>query len=208
MVGLRDRKAAKIKLAILEEMVSLLKKMKFKQINVMELCDTIDISKVTFFKYFPKKEETLIYFMNIWCLRQIVNLQKSGKVGIAAIQLFFTSLAKDYEMNPNLMLALIGFIANLDEIPTTYKITAIEKKLLYPDEDGIENLEIMNIHEILDEHLKEAVKLREVDLNYTIDERLNLLASLFYGTALTAHTKRIKDVESLYKGNLKFVFNL
>jgi hypothetical protein len=207
MVGLRERKAAKIKLAILDEIILLLKKMKFKQINVMELCDSIDISKVTFFKYFPKKEETLIYFMNIWCLRQLVNLKKNGKKGVAATQLFFSSLAKDYKANPNLMLALIGFIANLDKKPTNHKITAIEKKLLFPDDDEIGNVEIMNIHEILEKHLKEAEELKEIDLNYSINDRLNLLASLFYGTALTAHTKRIMDVELLYKRNLKFVFN-
>ena len=65
----------------------------------------------------------------------------------------------------------------------------------------------MNIHEIIEKHLKEAEELKEIDLNYSINDRLNLLASLFYGTALTAHTKRIMDVELLYKRNLKFVFN-
>ncbi|MDH5475586.1 MAG: TetR/AcrR family transcriptional regulator, partial [Cyclobacteriaceae bacterium] len=67
MSKIRNIKAARIKTKILEETKSLIGKGSFKDLYVAELCERVKISKVTLFKYFPQKEDILLYYQRIWC---------------------------------------------------------------------------------------------------------------------------------------------
>ncbi|MDZ7647451.1 MAG: hypothetical protein U5K54_09840 [Cytophagales bacterium] len=61
------------------------------------------ISKVTLFKYFPQKEDILLYFFRVWCLKRAVDFREKPKEGIAAITYFFDKFAEDWESHPGIM---------------------------------------------------------------------------------------------------------
>ena len=54
-MGLQKRKKGKNKINILRLFIEKLKHKPFKDIYVEDICDEVEISKMTFFNYFPKK---------------------------------------------------------------------------------------------------------------------------------------------------------
>ena len=74
-MNLRKEKAARLKLAILDEAQRLIAKRPFEDLFVEDICARVKISKVTFFKYFPQKEDLLLYHLRIWCLNRAVELK-------------------------------------------------------------------------------------------------------------------------------------
>ena len=77
-MGLRKEKAAILKLSVLENMIRLIGRKPFEDLFVDELCEKIKISKVTLFKYFPRKQDILLYYFRIWCLRRAVELNRQA----------------------------------------------------------------------------------------------------------------------------------
>ena len=55
MMGKRELKSANIKVSILNATLELLQNRNFDQVYVTDICERCNISKVTFFKYFPSK---------------------------------------------------------------------------------------------------------------------------------------------------------
>ena len=84
-MNLRKEKAALIKLAVLQETHKLIGKKSFEDLHVLEICERVKISKVTFFSYFPKKEDLLLYHLRLWCLTRAVELNQKPRVGIQGI---------------------------------------------------------------------------------------------------------------------------
>ena len=74
-MSLRKEKAARLKLAVLEQTVRLIGKKPFDDLYVEDICDKVKISKVTLFKYFATKEDILSYYFRVWCLRRVVELR-------------------------------------------------------------------------------------------------------------------------------------
>ena len=84
-MSLRKEKAARLKLSVLDQTLKLIGKKSFDDLYVDEICDKAKISKVTLFKYFPKKEDILLYFFRIWCLRRAVELHEKPREGMQGV---------------------------------------------------------------------------------------------------------------------------
>ena len=65
-IPLRERKSARIKLALLDAALERMLKRPFAEITVKELCEAVEISEVTFFNYFHAKNELLRYYLRLW----------------------------------------------------------------------------------------------------------------------------------------------
>src|SRR5688572_26126740 len=96
-MSLRKEKAARLKLSVLDFTVRLIGKKSFDDLYVEEICDKVKISKVTLFKYFPQKEDILLYYYRVWCLRRAVELRDKPKEGMQAIYYLFDRLAERSE---------------------------------------------------------------------------------------------------------------
>ncbi len=86
---LRKEKAARLKLAILDNTLKLIGNRPFADLHIDEICKKTKISKVTLFKYFPQKEAIALYYLRVWCLRRTVEVQQNKREGIAGIYHLF-----------------------------------------------------------------------------------------------------------------------
>ena len=204
LICLRDKKKARIKLKILEITLELLKNKDFNEVFVEEICEQAEISKVTFYKYFPQKEDILVYFMRVWCFQRSIELKYSPKIGLAAIYNLFEKATSFPDSQ--VMISLISFIVKLKKKPDLLEIDTVEKMLLYPEENNIAELSVISLEEMFLKHLKEAVKNGELTAITDFHPIIIVLGSIFYGMPVINHIHQESDLRSNYLIHLGLIF--
>lgn len=129
---LRKEKAARLKLAILDNTLKLIGNRPFADLHIDEICKKTKISKVTLFKYFPQKEDIALYYFRVWCLRRTVELQEKNREGLTGVYHLFDKLSEDVERVPGMVLALAAYLADMKRSPKPFPLKAEEKKFLFP----------------------------------------------------------------------------
>ena len=129
-MSLRKEKAARLKLSVLEQTLKLIGKKSFDDLYVDEICAKSKISKVTLFKYFPQKEDILLYYFRIWCLKRAVELNEKPRDGLAGINYLFDKLSEECDVYPGIILSLFAYLADLKRPPKPFPVKLEEKMLI------------------------------------------------------------------------------
>ena len=111
-VGKRAHRAARIKVNIFKALLKLSGNKQLDEISVDALCTDSGISKVTFFKYFPQKEDVLFYFIRIWCFDRALELRSNNKSGMHGIYFIFERMAETYDRYPGLVMSSLAALAS------------------------------------------------------------------------------------------------
>ena len=88
-LGLRERKAAATRLAIVRTLHERLGAMPLTEISVDDLARDANVSRMTFFNYFPTKEHAVDLLMMVWLLEIERDLARRGLRGTRAIERVF-----------------------------------------------------------------------------------------------------------------------
>jgi AcrR family transcriptional regulator len=204
-MSLRKEKAARLKLAILDEAHHLIGKKSFEDLYVDDICARVKISKVTFFKYFPQKEDVLLYHFRLWCLNRSVELKQNQRTGLAGIYYLVDKLADDMDQYPGILLSLIGYLADLKRPPKPFPVKPEEKAWLFPNIKSAEQLEIQSLEIMLESFVLEAIFKKEITRNTSTREITHLLSSAIYGAVITAHLMQQHPVKLYFRKNLDLV---
>ncbi|MCK6618292.1 MAG: TetR/AcrR family transcriptional regulator [Cyclobacteriaceae bacterium] len=204
-MGLRKQKAARLKVQILDQTVKLIGKKPFEDLFVDEICAKVKISKVTFFKYFPQKEDILLYYFRLWCFDCSVELQSKPREGLQGVYYLAEKLSEACENHPGLMLSLIGYLADLKRPPKPFPVKAEEKQLLYPGKPDILTLDILSLEQMLEKFSLEAVFKKEITKTSSTREVTHLFMTCLLGSVVTAHINQISPLRYFFKKNLELV---
>lgn len=200
--GIREKKSAKIKLQVLRVTLELVGKKSFKELYVDQICEEVKISKVTFFKYFPQKEDILLYYYRVWCLENIVTISKKPE-GIDRVKAVFESMAITYDKYPGLILSLISYLTSHTRPPAPFPFKPIERELQFPEIGNILEYELLSLPQMLEKYLLEAVFLNQIQKNRDTKELSHLFLSAIYGCIMTSHLRQVDSVNVLMKRNLE-----
>lgn len=204
-MGIRKEKAAKLKVQILDQTLKLIGKKSFHDLYVEELCEKVKISKVTFFKYFPQKEDVLLYYFRIWCLGRAVELKEKPREGIQAMYFLFDKLGDEFENRPGLMLSLIGYLSDSRRPPKPFPVKVEEKRLLFPEQEDINTIEILSLDQMLEKFTLEAIFRKEITKTTSTRDITNLLTTTFLGSVTTAHINQINPIKIFFRRNLELL---
>jgi AcrR family transcriptional regulator len=204
-MSLRKEKAARLKVQILEQTRKLIGKKSFQDIYVEDLCAKVKISKVTFFKYFPQKEDVLLYYFRIWCMERSVELKRKPKEGIAAVFYIADSLGEECENHPGLMLSLVGYLADAKRSLKPFPVKPEEKKLLFPDYQEVNSIEILSIDQMIEKFTLEAIFKKEITKITSTRDITNLLMTSFIGSIVTGHTNQITPLKYYFRKNIELI---
>jgi AcrR family transcriptional regulator len=201
-MSLRKEKAARLKVQVLEHTLKLIGKKAFDDIYVDDICEKVKISKVTFFKYFPQKEDVLLYHFRIWCLSRSVELKMKPKEGIQGVYFLMDRLSEECEAHPGLMLSLIGYLADFKRPPKPFPVKPEEKKLLFPDVEDITAIEILSLDQMLEKFTLEALFKKEITKTSSTRDITNLFNAIFLGSIITAHINQLSPPKLFFRRNL------
>src|SRR5690349_20086724 len=154
-MSLRKEKAAKLKIQVLDQTLKLIGKKSFEDLYVDDICARAKISKVTLFKYFPQKEDILLYYFRIWCMSRCVELSLKPREGASGLVNLFDKLGETSEEHPGLMLAVLGYLSDMRRSPKPFPIKMEEKKLLFPDVNTISTIEILSLDQMVEKFVLE-----------------------------------------------------
>jgi AcrR family transcriptional regulator len=204
-MSLRKDKAAMLKLAILDNTLRLIGKKSFDDLYVDDICKRVQISKVTLFKYFPQKEDILLYFLRLWCLKRTVELREKPREGVAGIYYLFDKLGEDFESHPGIILSMVAYLADLKRAPKPFPVKAEEKKLLFQEIKDIQQLEIMSIDQMFERFALEAIFKKEITKTSSTRDLTTIFTAMFYGLILTAHLQQAEQQKFYFKRNVEIV---
>jgi len=201
-MSLRKEKAARLKVQVLEHTLKLIGKKAFDDIYVEDICEKVKISKVTFFKYFPQKEDVLLYHFRIWCLGRSVELKQKPKDGLQGVYYLLDKLSEECENHPGLMLSLIGYLSDFKRPPKPFPVKPEEKKLLFPDVDDIISIEILSLDQMLEKFTLEAIFKKEITKSSSTRDITNLFNTIFLGSIITAHLSQQSPQKLFFRRNM------
>ncbi len=202
-MSLRKEKAARLKLSVLDHTIRLIGKKSFDDLYVDEICEKVKISKVTLFKYFPAKEDILLYYFRVWCLKRAVELRDKPKEGMAGITYLFDKLSEEGEMYPGIILSLFAYMADLRRPPKPFPMKPEEKKLLFSDIKDVQSIEILSLDQMFEKFSLEAIFKKEITKSSSTRDLTNLFTSMFYGSILTAHLLQLDQLKFFFKRNIE-----
>lgn len=200
--GLRERKKGLLKLSLIEALLDALSHDHFDDIKVKDLCDVVNISEVTFFKYFERKEELLQYYMQVWNYEREVRIYNEGrKRGLEGIYAVFN----DISVTANVIAILntqAVFISRCKVRPDPIILTPCERWLIDNEHSPKSPL---GLSEQFNLHLQEAIEDGYIPEDISITDCTMLLSSLFYGGSLMAHATGM-PIKEHYQHSLKIIF--
>lgn len=201
-MSLRKEKAARLKVQVLEHTLKLIGKKPFEDIYVEDICEKVKISKVTFFKYFPQKEDVLLYHFRIWCLGRSVDLKLKSREGMQGVYYLLDKLSEECEAHPGLMLSLIGYLSDAKRPPKPFPVKAEEKKLLFPEIEDVNTIEILSLDQMLEKFTLEAIMKKEITKTSSTRDITNLFTTLFLGSIISAHLNQQAPLKLFFRRNL------
>ena len=204
-MSLRKEKAALLKLAILDHTVKLIGTKSFDKLHVDEICKKTKISKVTLFKYFPQKEDILLYYFRVWSLKRLVELKEKPKEGISGILFLFDKLSEDLEAHPGIILSLVAYLSDLSRSLKPFPLKAEEKKILFPQVKDIQLIELQSLDQMFEKFSLEAIFKKEITKTTSTRDITNLLMATFYGSIITAHIVQISPVKMFFRKNVELL---
>jgi AcrR family transcriptional regulator len=205
-ISLRDRKSAKLKLLILSIAKSMLRHNSFQQIHVTDICKKADISKVTFFRYFPQKEDLLLYFMRVWAFELSIEMQKKDIKGLKAVKFIFDKYGDLCENYHSVILHLIKYHAISPVVLKPISIKKAEKHLLFPQDEEIGNREVLAFDKLLEKHMLEAIFQTEVTKSSNVSDMVSMLLTITYGSILVSKMRQ-QPVKAILKKNINSVLD-
>lgn len=206
-MSLRKEKAARLKVHVLDQTLKLIGKKSFDDLYVDDICQKVKISKVTLFKYFPQKEDILLYFFRMWSLRRSVELVHKPKEGLAGIHYLFDKLSEACEEHPGLWLSLVGYLADFKRSPKPFPIKPEEKKLVFPEITNINTIEILSLDQMLEKFALEAIFKKEITKSINTRDITNLLLTIFLGGITIAHVNHLSPLKIFFRRNVDLMLN-
>lgn len=200
--GLRERKFARTRLILARALARRLEHATLDEVAVRDLCEDAELSEATFFNYFPRKSDLLDYYTQLWMLELNWRCRHTEVKGLAAVAVSFDFMAAAWQKEPGVMGEIIARQALLREKPDPMEIGLAERRIAYPDYEGIEELPVGGVDKAWLPALEQAVRGGELPPNVHIPTVMTGLAALFYGVPLALRQSHFSAISSMYHQQL------
>jgi len=205
--SLRERKHARTKIAIVNAFVDALEKNQFEDISIRRICKEVDISEGTFFNYFSEKLDLINYYTHllflkiIWEARQVA--QEDEFPGF--IEALFTKLADEHK-NANIIYKMISVLLLQREKPKELIVPEIERKMLFPDYPGIEDVPLAFPDEFFRAYLEKAYKKGLLPAEVKVNDLKVSLDTIMIGTLLALKFDGLDNKKYHYLRQLRLLW--
>ncbi len=205
---LRQKKFAQTKLGLLKAAMEALEERPLEVISVKELCETVSISEASFFNYFARKTDLLVYFVQLWSLEMGWHAARLAeeKGGLAAIEEIFALTARQTVQHPALMAEIIAQQARMPGAPELAEVTLAERLLAYPELEGIGEVQGAGLDALLPPLLEQAVENGELPPALDRQGAVVALASLFFGVPIILRRVDVRAIEPAYREQLQWLW--
>ena len=206
--SLRERKFARTRLALAEAASHHLEAASFEALSVKSLCERVQISEATFFNYFPKKEDLIVYLDRLWTLELNWYGQQAMQQhqGLAVIDALFRYTSIQIQKKPGLMGEIIAHEARSRTRQQGPVITVAERMMAFSDLDGIVDTPDDSLEGLLRGSLQTAIEQGELPENIAMSAAMVGLVSIFYGVPLALQHGNPAAIAAMYRQQLELLW--
>ncbi len=201
----RERNAAQIKFKALKYVLNEAERRNFTDIQVVEICKHVGISKVTFFKYFTSKVDLLLYYKSVLTLQLIIKISESKKEGLSALNCIVQHFASEYIVRPSMMLGLVRYFTNSTVYVSPIAVKPAERVLFFPELDN-HKYEIISFDQLVEQQMLEVVFKKQSTLSVNSEQLSEVFLSTLYGAIIVCRMKKVDHVSLFFFQVLGTVF--
>jgi len=201
----REQNAARIKFKALEYVLSESERRNFADIQVTEICKYVEISKVTFFKYFTSKVDLLLYYRSILTLNLIIKIAESKIEGMKAINVIVQHFASEYAQRPSMVLGLIHYFTDSTTYVNPIHVKPAERLLFFPESSNID-YEVISFDQLVEQQMLDIVFKKQSTLSVNSQQLTEVFLSTLYGTIVVCRMKKADHVSMFFFQILGTVF--
>ena len=207
-IPLRERKFARTRLRLMEALIAELADKPLEAVAVRDLCERAEVSEATFFNYFTRKSDLVAYLGRVWAL----SLNWHGlrvareRPGLEAIAAVFEEGARQARTWPGPLGELIAHLASRRERPELRPLLEIEKRMAWPELEGIEEVPDQGVEVLLSRQLQHAIDSGQLPANTHLPTVMVSLVSLFHGVALALVHANPGAISGMYRHQLALLW--
>jgi AcrR family transcriptional regulator len=209
-ISLRERKYAQTKLALLHAAIEKMREKPLEAISVKELCDTVPVSEMTFYNYFPKKTDLLKYFIQITFIEMAWYLQYAvkNKTNLEMVEELVDFLARKVVGNSFIMTETLIHFGQERKKPEFEQISKAEQLLAFPDLPGIEEVHVKDtrLETMVEPYLRQAIEQGELPKNLDLNTVVLMTVSNFIGLVINLHLTEPELVRPLCRRQLHLLW--
>ncbi|GAK55859.1 hypothetical protein U27_02820 [Candidatus Vecturithrix granuli] len=207
-LSLRERKHAQTKIALAEAVMERLKAKRLEDISVKEVCETIPVSEVTFYNYFPQKTDVLVYILQLWRLEMEWHLLEweEEKSNLEMIEAYFDLAAQSFEEYPGVLSETIAYFTQKRGCIHFDDLSIAEKILAFPKLPGIEEIQLPSNpkdKKFFEKYARRAVAAEELPSNTDVELVTHSVEALFIGSIMAFHLEQPTFIRPLCQNTLK-----
>jgi AcrR family transcriptional regulator len=202
-IGLRERKAAATRAALANAVFQRLSKRSFGEITVEECAADANVSRMTFFNYFPSKERALDFWLARWSYEMSVVSARSSVSGVRAILQIFDEMGDRVAAQPLAALRMYGYASTREHTPLP-ELTRADRELIAPggpEPGDSAGADIMGA-------IEEARRRGEITFEGTAYELAHFLGALLHGSACIGHSSAETDFRVLFRRHVRRALGL
>ncbi|MFT5460201.1 MAG: AcrR family transcriptional regulator [Myxococcota bacterium] len=204
MSTLRQTKAAKIRLALLDALVERLVERPLDGIPTKELCRAVGISEPTFYKYFPQKSDLLTYFIQLWSVegaaRAFTVAEADG--ALAGLHTLFEDTGDGFVKHPALMLEVIRHQSRMGPEHVLQPLASIDRRLRFGDRPDLDALPDLGLGALLPDLIGRAICEGALPASVDVGSLTLALACIFFGVPLVVGPRAPDQVPAAYRAQL------
>ena len=207
-IPLRERKAARTKAALFQAAIKRLKNRFFDDIAVKELCHEAMVSEATFFNYFSKKTDLLVFFVRLFVLELAWHARQAtgNKEGLDAIHAIFDLMADSSIESHRVATEVIGFFARQRDEVVLMDISKADRLAVYPNRSGIENIPDQTIEMLLGANIRAAIAKGELPPGTDAQKTTMGLVAMFFGLQLALDKDSVHMMKDLFQHQLNLLW--
>jgi AcrR family transcriptional regulator len=198
VIGLRERKAAATRAALANAVFERLQHRALGDITVEECAEAANVSRMTFFNYFPTKERALDFWLARWGYELTVVTTRKNVSGVRAILQVFDDMGDRVAAHPLAALRMYGY-ASTREIGPLPELTRADRELIAPG--GPEAHQSVGAD--LMDAIEEAKRRGEITFEGSAYELSHFIGALLHGSACIGHSSPDTDFRVLFRRHVR-----
>lgn len=188
MITKRTQNAALIRFNVHKYVMNSCKTRDFTSIRVTEICEASGISKVTFFKYFDKKEDVLFLFKSILNTSICIDVSNKQLQSVAGLEHIIDNFVHIVQDTPSIARELVAGLLHSKPPILPVILTEADREFFFPGVD-FEAVSIMPFWDLIERFMLEAILNREITKKGDASELTTMFIATLYGAIVASHLK-------------------
>jgi len=188
MITKRTQNAAHIRYKVINYVTQACQTKDFSKIYVTDICQAAGISKVTFFKYFDRKEDVLMLYSSIINTGMCIEVSQREITAMAGLEFVILRFGNIIRETPSIARELVAAILHTKPPILPVILTEADKALFFPDV-RFEEVNIVSFWKLTEGFMLEGVLNGEITRMADATELATMFMAALYGSIVTSHMK-------------------